>query len=54
MVFTRQKFGLFSIDFDSEEKDRKAKASSRYYARIIQDHGFVQNAEPPCAHNPHA
>lgn len=37
-----QKFGLVSVDFDSPDRTRTAKESSKFLAKLAQDNGFVE------------
>ncbi|XP_042534196.1 beta-klotho [Dipodomys spectabilis] len=39
--------GLFYVDFNSEEKERKPKSSAHYYKQIIQENGFTLNDSTP-------
>ncbi|XP_055981573.1 beta-klotho [Sorex fumeus] len=39
--------GLFYVDFDSEQKERKPKSSAHYYKQIIQDNGFTLRESTP-------
>nr|CAH0099626.1 unnamed protein product [Daphnia galeata] len=45
-----QKFGLFSINFETTDLNRTAKASARYYAKLVKDNGFT--ADQPCNNTP--
>ncbi|KZS05925.1 putative Lactase-phlorizin hydrolase [Daphnia magna] len=45
-----QKFGLFSIDFTTSDLNRTTKASARYYAKLVNDNGFM--ADQPCNNSP--
>ncbi|XP_072172256.1 lactase-like protein isoform X2 [Diadema setosum] len=35
------RFGLFGVDFNDPAKTRKPKSSSRTYAKIVRDNGFI-------------
>lgn len=39
--------GLFYVDFNSEQKERKPKSSAHYYKQIIQDNGFPLKESMP-------
>ncbi|XP_006895467.1 PREDICTED: beta-klotho, partial [Elephantulus edwardii] len=39
--------GLFYVDFDSEQKERKPKSSALYYRQIIQENGFLLKESTP-------
>lgn len=39
--------GLFYVDFNSEQKERKPKSSAHYYKQIIQDNGFPLKESTP-------
>ncbi|XP_032772755.1 beta-klotho [Rattus rattus] len=39
--------GLFYVDFNSEQKERKPKSSAHYYKQIIQDNGFPLQESTP-------
>ncbi|KAM6221771.1 beta-klotho [Rhynchocyon petersi] len=39
--------GLFYVDFNSEQKERKPKSSARYYKQIIQENGFLLKESIP-------
>ena len=42
-----QKFGMVRIDFNSPNRTRTPKESSRYYAKLVKDNGF-KHSECPC------
>ncbi|CAH6891576.1 Klb [Phodopus roborovskii] len=39
--------GLFYVDFNSEQKERKPKTSAHYYRQIIQENGFPLKESTP-------
>uniref|UniRef100_A0A8C2UNJ1 Klotho beta n=1 Tax=Chinchilla lanigera TaxID=34839 RepID=A0A8C2UNJ1_CHILA len=39
--------GLFYVDFNSKQKERKPKSSARYYKQIIQENGFPLKEATP-------
>ncbi|EPY78011.1 klotho beta [Camelus ferus] len=39
--------GLFYVDFNSQQKERKPKSSAHYYRQIIQDNGFTLKESTP-------
>ncbi|XP_053434122.1 beta-klotho [Nycticebus coucang] len=39
--------GLFYVDFNSKEKERKPKSSAHYYKQIIQENGFILKESTP-------
>ncbi|XP_023558577.1 beta-klotho isoform X2 [Octodon degus] len=39
--------GLFYVDFNSKQKDRKPKSSAHYYKQIIQENGFPLKESTP-------
>lgn len=39
--------GLFYVDFNSEQKERKPKSSAHYYKQIIQENGFTFKESTP-------
>ena len=42
-----QKFGMVRVDFNSPNRTRTPKESSRYYANLVKDNGF-KHSECPC------
>jgi len=38
-----EKFGLHSVNMTDPDRSRKAKQSSLFYAKIVQQNGFVEN-----------
>jgi beta-glucosidase/6-phospho-beta-glucosidase/beta-galactosidase len=41
----RQKYGLYSVDFNDPARPRTQKLSGRTYAKIVADNGFPAPAE---------
>ena len=41
-----EKFGLHSVNMTDPDRSRKAKKSSLFYAKIVQQNGFVENQGP--------
>ena len=41
-----EKFGLHSVNMTDPNRSRTAKQSSIFYAKIVQQNGFVENQEP--------
>ncbi|KAM5159016.1 beta-klotho [Callospermophilus lateralis] len=39
--------GLFYVDFNSKQKERKPKSSAHYYKQIIQENGFILKESTP-------
>ncbi|KAL2780138.1 beta-klotho [Daubentonia madagascariensis] len=39
--------GLFYVDFNSKQKERKPKSSARYYKQIIRENGFTLEESTP-------
>lgn len=39
--------GLFYVDFNSKQKERKPKSSAHYYKQIIQENGFTLKESTP-------
>ncbi|KAB0393653.1 hypothetical protein E2I00_003478, partial [Balaenoptera physalus] len=39
--------GLFYVDFNSKQKERKPKSSARYYKQVIQENGFTLKESTP-------
>lgn len=39
--------GLFYVDFNSKQKERKPKSSAHYYKQIIQENGFTFKESTP-------
>lgn len=39
--------GLFYVDFNSKQKERKPKSSAHYYKQIIQENGFTVKESTP-------
>ncbi|XP_019875746.2 myrosinase 1-like isoform X1 [Aethina tumida] len=40
-----EKFGLYHVDFESDNRTRTAKASTEYYKKVIATHCLVDNCE---------
>ncbi|KAK6184281.1 hypothetical protein SNE40_006781 [Patella caerulea] len=41
----QEKFGLFHVDFTSDEKTRTAKPSALCFAKIVENNGFVKDVD---------
>lgn len=39
-----EKFGLYRVDFHDPARKRTAKKSADWYRKLINDNGFVKNA----------
>jgi len=42
-----EKFGMHSVNMSSPDRERTPKESSKWYARLIAENGYVEN-ETPC------
>ena len=40
--FRRERFGMHYIDFEDPDRVRTPKESSKFYAQIVADNGFVE------------
>ena len=45
-LFSSERFGLYEVDFDSEEKTRTARLSALVYKRIIQKKIVEEDWQP--------
>ena len=39
------RFGLVSVDFQTEERHRTPKKSFHFYSKLIKDNGFLNNSD---------